>query len=247
MTWAPNFDGGSPITGYVVTASFPGGTTTCSPAAATETSCTLTGLTNGQSYSIFVQATNGAGTSLASTVLFAAPMAPEVPAAAPSAPTAVRASPAMARSTVSWAAPASTGGSPITGYTVTASPGGTTCQTTDALTCTMQGLANGTRLHVHRDGHQRHRHEPRLRRLRPVTPVAPATPVTPVTPVIPVTPATPATPATSPAAPTLDAPIAADSMISVSWTPSSDGGSPITGYVVTATAADGTWTCAPAW
>ncbi|MEI7779950.1 MAG: fibronectin type III domain-containing protein [Actinomycetes bacterium] len=43
---------------------------------------------------------------------------------------------------LSWAAPATTGGSTITGYTVTATPGGHTC-TTSALTCTVTGLTNG--------------------------------------------------------------------------------------------------------
>jgi hypothetical protein len=45
---------------------------------------------------------------------------------------------------VSWTAPASNGGSPVTGYTVTASPGGTTATTTGATAATVTGLANGT-------------------------------------------------------------------------------------------------------
>ena len=41
-------------------------------------------------------------------------------------------------------APASDGGSAIVGYTVTASPGGRTCTTTGAISCTVTGLTNGT-------------------------------------------------------------------------------------------------------
>jgi len=62
---------------------------------------------------------------------------------APTAPLAVSAVAADAEADVSWSAPASDGGSPITGYTVTAAPGGATCTTT-SLTCTVAGLTNGT-------------------------------------------------------------------------------------------------------
>ncbi|MSW84759.1 MAG: RCC1 repeat-containing protein [Actinobacteria bacterium] len=48
-----------------------------------------------------------------------------------------------AQATVSWAAPASNGGSAISSYTVTASPGGATCSTA-TLSCTVKGLRNGT-------------------------------------------------------------------------------------------------------
>lgn len=46
--------------------------------------------------------------------------------------------------TVSWTEPSGTNGSPITGYTATASPGGATCTTTTLMTCTLTGLTNNT-------------------------------------------------------------------------------------------------------
>ena len=46
--------------------------------------------------------------------------------------------------TVSWSAPTFDGGSVITRYTATASPGGSACTTSGATTCTVAGLRNGT-------------------------------------------------------------------------------------------------------
>ena len=46
--------------------------------------------------------------------------------------------------TVSWTEPSATNGSPITGYTATATPGGATCSTTTLMTCTLTGLTNNT-------------------------------------------------------------------------------------------------------
>ena len=65
-------------------------------------------------------------------------------ATVPDAPTGVTATAGRGEATVSWTAPASNGGAEITGYTVTASPGGATCTTTGATSCTVPGLTNGT-------------------------------------------------------------------------------------------------------
>jgi alpha-tubulin suppressor-like RCC1 family protein len=62
----------------------------------------------------------------------------------PGSPTNVMAIPGNASAVVSWQAPQSSGDSAITGYAVTASPGGLTCSTSGALTCTITGLTNGT-------------------------------------------------------------------------------------------------------
>ncbi|MDA7807052.1 InlB B-repeat-containing protein, partial [Aquiluna sp.] len=69
---------------------------------------------------------------------------PEIVIAAtkPSAPTSVSAVAGDTQATVSWTAPES-GGSAITGYTVTSNPGSFTC-TTATTSCVVTGLTNGT-------------------------------------------------------------------------------------------------------
>jgi alpha-tubulin suppressor-like RCC1 family protein len=62
----------------------------------------------------------------------------------PGSPTSVAAFPAAASAVVYWAAPSSLGTGTLTGYLATASPGGATCSTTTAVTCTITGLSNGT-------------------------------------------------------------------------------------------------------
>jgi hypothetical protein len=62
----------------------------------------------------------------------------------PDVPRSVRATPGNRRATVRWTAPSDDGGVAITGYTVTASPGGRTCSTSGALSCVVTGLRNGT-------------------------------------------------------------------------------------------------------
>ena len=133
---APTNTGGSSITGYIVTAS--DSTSSCSIADGVSTSCTVVGLIDGTSYTFTVTATNAAGTSSAS-----APSSSVTPLAPPGPPTGLSVTPHNQRVDVSWGAPSSTGGSPITGYTVTASNGTSSCSAA-STSCTVTGLTNGT-------------------------------------------------------------------------------------------------------
>ena len=87
-----------------------------------------------------VVGTSSGGSPIASsssvTVTWGAPTVP-------GKSTSVSATAGNASATVLWAAPASNGGSPILGYTATASPGGRQCSTTAALSCTVTNLTNG--------------------------------------------------------------------------------------------------------
>lgn len=135
VSFTGTFDGGSAITGHDVTCTSVTGTTRTATGATSPIS--VGDLTRGADYTCTVTATNGVGTSSAST-----PSATiSVPAIAPGAPTGVVATNTAGQVLVSWGAP-DTGGSPITGYTVTASPGGAQCASA-ATACTVTGLAPG--------------------------------------------------------------------------------------------------------
>lgn len=73
------------------------------------------------------------------------PSPPTPPSVPPSAPGDPRAVAGDRRALVSWVAPASSGSFPVTNYQVVASPGGAQClATAPALSCTVEGLTNGT-------------------------------------------------------------------------------------------------------
>ncbi|HEU5110087.1 MAG TPA: fibronectin type III domain-containing protein [Micromonosporaceae bacterium] len=141
------------ITEYAVTAS-PGGAGCTTDG---ETTCIVTGLTNGTAYTFTVVATNAIDSSDPSD-----PSDPVTPFAPPDSPTAVAGRPGDERAVVSWTAPADAGTGGITGYRATALAGGghcgagavtacavtarisPNCTTNGATTCTVTGLTNGT-------------------------------------------------------------------------------------------------------
>ena len=85
-------------------------------------------------------------TSAGSYDVFVAKFSSPAPASVPGAPTSPSATAGDGQATVSWTAPASDGGSPVTSYTVSAvEDPARTCTTPDGTTtCTVTGLANGT-------------------------------------------------------------------------------------------------------
>ena len=205
VSWqSPSDDGDAAITAYTVTSS-PGGIVRTTSGSARST--TVSGLTNGTAYTFTVTARNSVGTGPAS-----APAAPVTPSAPPGAPRDATATAGNGQATVRWSPPSSNGGSAITGYRVTSTPGGRTANVGGSATsATVTGLTNGTAY----------------------TFTVVATNVGGTGPASGAT--APVTPSSSPGAPTGLSTTAGDTSVTVRWSPpTSTGGSTITGYTVTA-------------
>ncbi len=214
---APTNDGGSPITRYNVTSNPAGGID--AQAGTTATTRLVTGLANGTSYTFTVTATNAIGTSAPSVPTNA--VTPSAPATVPSAPLNVVATAGNASATVSFAPPSTNGGSPITHYSVAVAPAGGTDQQagTAATTRWITGLVNGTSYTFTVTAHNA---------LGPGPASAPSNAVVP------------SVPAGPPGAPTGVVATAGDGQATISFVPpSSNGGSPITSYVVASSPAGG--------
>jgi len=101
---------------------------------------TVSGLVNGTSYQVYVEAFNDGGATASSTVA-------AVPAAPPSTPAAPTPSPLAAAVSLAWSAPTSDGGAEITDYEVESSfDGGLTWSpelTSSTSPATVTGLTNG--------------------------------------------------------------------------------------------------------
>ncbi|MHB8439215.1 MAG: beta strand repeat-containing protein [Acidimicrobiales bacterium] len=116
VNWTPpDYDGGSTLTGYSLTATA-GSSTVTTTAAASTTTVTISGLTNGTVYSVSLVATNAVGSSQAAT----GSGTPKV-AYKPAAPSGLTVVPSGSSSglTASWNAPTDDGGDAISGYVIT--------------------------------------------------------------------------------------------------------------------------------
>lgn len=149
LSWQiPSSTGGAVISDYVIQRSSNGVTWTpiTDPVSTTRTS-TVTGLSTTTPTYFRVFAKNVAGPSTS-----ASDIANAIARVVPSAPRNLAAAAGVGRVTLSWAAPTSTGGAPITGYRIERSLNGTAWAvvsdtTSTATTFVVTGLSNATPYH----------------------------------------------------------------------------------------------------
>jgi fibronectin type 3 domain-containing protein len=202
LTWTPAASG-SDFAIYAGTAPDIGKAGNVS--TATGTSALVTGLTNGTTYYFWIVAV-GEPPAVVSN------MASATPAAVPGAPAGLTATPGNAQVTLSWAAPASDGGSSVSGYDLYAGTtadfnGGAPLAKVTGTVVTVTGLVNGTTYHFKVTAVNRVGEGPAAE--------AQAVPL-----------GVPGAPAGLTATP-------GNSQVTLSWTaPASDGGSPVSGYIL---------------
>ncbi|MDQ1382985.1 MAG: hypothetical protein QOG65_364, partial [Actinomycetota bacterium] len=212
---APTDTGGTPITSYIATCSASGGTTGMQTGSGSP--LVVSGLTNGKSYTCTVTAQNTQGSSPPSTASNSF-----VPATVPGAPTSVTVSLSGATASVAFTAPASNGGSAITGYSAScaSSNQGVTKTGTGTSPITVAGLTPGKTYTCTVAATNQYGTGTRS---------APSSPFT-----VANVPSAPTNVKAAPGATTTTGPL------TVSFTlPVSDGGSPITGYDASCVSADG--------
>ena len=222
VSWSPPAsDGGSPITGYTVTFSRPGHTFDPGRLPASSRTHTLTGARAATTYTVRVAATNAHGSSAAASDSITTPAPVGNPPGPPRNVTLTLSESADGdRLVASWSPPASDGGSPITGYTVTFSRPGHTFDPgrlpASSRTHTLTGARAATTYTVRVAATNAHGSS-----------AAASDSIT--------TPAPVGNPPGPPRNVTLTLSESADGdRLVASWSPpASDGGSPITGYTVT--------------
>ena len=231
LTWsAPASNGGSPITGYRIEVSLDGGSNWTDRVAntnGTNTSYAHTGLAAGDTRHYRVSAINDNGTGNPSNIDGAT--TGTTGSAVPGAPTRLTATASgSTRINLTWNAPASNGGSPITGYRIEVSPNGTSNWTdrvanTNSTTTTYAdtGLAPGTTRHY------------RVSAINANGTAASSNTANATTD-------SGDYPKTPPGAPEPLTATAGDGEVFLEWTaPADDGGSPVTGYEYRYAAGDG--------
>ena len=135
VTWVPPTNTGSSPIRYYIVRTFQG-STIIKDISSNTISATVTDLTNGLPYSFSVYALNTIGFSTESVK--SSPVTPNI---RPNAPTNLRAVGNTQATLLSWDAPATNGGSPITLYTISDGSGITQTSTTNSKLVT--GLSNG--------------------------------------------------------------------------------------------------------
>src|SRR5207253_2519357 len=214
LTWqAPASDGGSPVTNYKIYRGVAPGSEALLTTVGNVLTYTDSAVTNGVTYYYQVSAVNSPGEGAKSNEASATPNAPPPPPTPPSAPQNLAATGGSAQVTLTWQAPASNGGSPITNYRIYRglSPGTETLLTTvGAVTSyTDTAVTNGVTYYYQVSAVNNVGEGPRSNEAS-ATPTAPATP---------------------PGAPQGLVATAGDATVTLTWSaPSSNGGSPITNY-----------------
>src|SRR6059058_141046 len=211
LTWsAPNSNGGSPITNYRIYRGTSSNGETLKATIGNVLTYTDTSVTNGVTYYYQVSALNNVGEGPRSNEASATPTAPATP---PGAPQGLGATAGDATVTLTWSAPNSNGGSPITNYRIyrgTSSNGETLKATIgNVLTYTDTSVTNGVTYYYQVSALNNVGEGPRSNEAS-ATPTAPATP---------------------PGAPQGLGATAGDATVTLTWSaPNSNGGSPITNY-----------------
>jgi fibronectin type 3 domain-containing protein len=226
LSWtAPASDGGAAIIGYDVYLGTTSRGESATPATTVSgTSATVTGLTNGTTYYVTVDAVNDADLHSAASAEASA-----TPATTPGAPAGLTATAGDGQVSLSWTAPAATGGAQVTGYDVYAGTTadvklGTPVATSAGTSVTVKKLANGTTYFfavtaVNQVGQG------------PASGTASAIPASAIT---------------QPGPPTGLTATPGHGQVALSWTaPASDGGAVITGYLVYAGTSPGGELAAP--